>query len=721
MGVSRKEYISTFMAGLQVAFLLGGFFSLTTAVRVCDTEACNRLSTEIRSNMNTSVDPCDNFFQYACGGWIAAHPVPDGARRFSRLHVMYQELQDQLRELLEEPIKPTDNSGERAAKQHFQLCINETASGQNMVRFLSIVGNVGLWPMIRGSGTVTRTWQQIHDEYNWMTGKPSLYTITVYSNETGSTSNSLFLDQPESFFDVRLERKNADNVIKYVNFLVNVVSHFATVAGLPISEEKIRQDVQNVYDFRDKLEELRTKFLFRKRGPVMSIIETQQFLNNATAGVQQIDVSAAMQAAYRSVKDVTVTQDELIHVREPSYLQGLAQLLANTSEDIILNHINLHFVENHMIYTNAHLRHLLDEMYGSDDDRLTYCTNMPNIQVALSSMYVKKYFSAEKRAAAINITENIKTAVKNQASRTGWLSTTQLHSSFEKINKMNYIIGYVDAIVNDTQVEAYYAEYNMDGNYLQNILNYEGVEYSRLLRKLRHPTTDELKKRPQEWPIKVTSLYRTVPNQLEIAAGLLKWPMFDVNLPNVANYATTGVIIGHLLASMFDSVGFYLDQAENYTLPMNQPSDDAHYNRTACFELQYTNYVRNLINGTGKKYNHYNSFLTQTTYESFGLSVAKEAYDAQTSSEGSEFTKLPNLDEFNHEKQFFLAFAGSQCESICSSELYNILRQSAQTTNEVKVNSAVLNLPAFAETFNCPLESPMNPSNKCFILDPPRV
>ncbi|KAG7208970.1 hypothetical protein KM043_015139 [Ampulex compressa] len=718
MAVSRENHNLPFMAGVQIAFLFVGFFSLTAALRICNSELCTRMTDEIRSNMNTSIDPCDNFFQYACGGWIAAHPVRYGVKRFSQLNVINLELQAQLRALMEEPIKPTDNSGERAAKQHFQLCINETASGRDSVERLGyIVDIIGLWPMLRNPKSAVRAWQYLHDEYNRMTGKPSLYSITVYKNKTGSTVNSIFLDQPESIFDVRLDRKRTNNVRRYINFLVNVVNYFVTMSGSSTSEETIRQDVQNVYDFRDKLEKLRMTFLFRKRGPVMSINEAQQFLNNATAGVQQIDVFAAIQAVYRNVKDVTVTQDELIHVREPSYHQGLAQLLANTSEDIILNHINLHFVEKHMMYTDAHLRHLLDEMYGPQEDRLTYCANMPNIQVALSSMYVKKYFSPEKRAAALKIAENVKRAVKNQASRTGWLSTTQLHSSFEKINKMNYIIGYVDAIVNDTQVEAYYAEYNMEDNYFQNMLNYEGVEYSRLLRKLRHPMTDELKKRRQEWPITTSSLYRTVPNQLEIAAGLLKWPIFDINLPNVTNYAATGLIIGQHIAEMFDSIGFYVDHVGNYSLPTKHPLVDAHQNRTGCFELQYTDYVRSAINGTGKTYNHRRSFLTQTMHESFGLSAALEAYE----SEGDEHMILPIFADFFDRKQFFLAFAGSQCESIRSSDLHDILHGSVDTTNEVKVNFAVSNLPAFAETFNCPLESPMNPSNKCFILDPPRV
>ncbi|KAG7208968.1 hypothetical protein KM043_015137 [Ampulex compressa] len=722
MAVSRENYNLPFMAGVQVAFFLVGFSSLTTAVRVCDSEACHRLSAEIRSNIDTSVNPCDNFFQYACGGWIAKHPLPDGFKSFSRLSIMHEELQTILRELLEEPIKPTDNSAARAVKQQFQSCMDEaTRNRDSIIQLLNIVESLSLWPMIHTEGTITKTWQQIHDEFNQMTGRPSLYAVTVYTNKSGSTVKSIFLDQPEFIFDPRLERYTRKGVLKYVDFLTKVVKHFCGIAGTFIPDEVIRKDIEKVYGLRAKLDKLMTHNLRRSRGRAMSIKEAQQFLDNATQGVKQIDAFDAIQTAYRNVKDVTITPDEMIHVREPKYFQGLVQLLSNTPPNVIVNHIIIHFVEIHLVHTSTYHIRLLTELYGLDADRVTYCVNMPNIQIALSNMYIKNFFSAEKRAFAVEIVENVKKAITKQAARTDWFDAVAFNFSMKKVQKLNQVIGYKDAILNDTEVEAYYAEYNMGVDYLHNVLNYEGVEYRRLLRTLRYRSTNELMKRPQEWPISMMILYRSLYNRFELPAGLLRWPYFDIDLANNANYATTGTAAGLTLATMFDSIGYYFNQTGTYVHSISQASDKAHDDRIKCFEVQYNDYVRNIFTNTGRTYNDQNSFLLQTIYDSFGLSVAMEAYEDNIYPKGDEFKILPNLREFNDQKQFFLAFTAPHCETIRSNELYDMVQNGRHTTAELRVNFAVSNLAAFSDIFNCPPGSPMNPSNKCVIFDPPHM
>ncbi|KAG7208967.1 hypothetical protein KM043_015136 [Ampulex compressa] len=718
MEVSRENHNLPFMAGVQVVFLLVGFSSLTAALSVCNTEACHRLSAEIRSNINTSVDPCDNFFQYACGGWIAKHPLPDGFKRFSRLSIMHQELQTILRELLEEPIKPTDNSAARAVKQQFQSCMDEaTRNRDSIIQLLNIVESVSLWPMIHTEGTITKTWQQIHDEFNQMTGIPSLYAVTVYTKKFGSTVKSIFLDQPEFIFDPRLERYTREGVLRYIDFLIKVVKHFPCIAGTFIPDEVIRKDIEKVYDLRAKLDKLMTPNLFKNRGRKMSIKEAQLFLDNATHGVKQIDAFDAIQTAFRNVKDVTVTPDEMIHVREPNYFQGLVQILSDTSPNVIINHIIIHFVERHLRHTTTHHIRLLTELYGQDADRVTYCVNMPNIQVALSSMYIKNFFSAEKRASVVEIVENVKKAIAKQAARTDWLDIVAFNFSMKKIRKMDQVIGYKDAIWNDREVEAYYAEYNMGGNYLQNILNYEGVEYRRLLRTLRYRSTNELMKRPQERPINMASLYRSVYNRLELPAGLLRWPYFDIDLTTNANYATIGTAVGLTLATMFDSVGYYFNATGAYMPAVSQESDEAHYNHIKCFENQYNDYARKFLTDAGRTYHDQNSFLVQTMYDSFGLSVAMEAYENKIYSKGNKLDVLPDLEGFYYQEQFLLAFAAPYCETVNSDELYDMVQNGRHTTAELRVNFAVSNLEAFSNIFNCRPKSPMNPTNKCYIFE----
>uniref|UniRef100_A0AC34PXB3 Peptidase M13 N-terminal domain-containing protein n=1 Tax=Panagrolaimus sp. JU765 TaxID=591449 RepID=A0AC34PXB3_9BILA len=181
--------------------LLSGLL-LTLRVRtpdVCLSPSCIHTAAVILSSMNSSVDPCVDFYEYACGNWIKQHPIPDDAPSVSNFENLGQDLELALKELLEEkPISGIDGDAVQKAKQFYHLCLNESQISHSWRGvFDDVLKHFGGWPSLMPPGSSVNV--SIEKLYGMMVSKfrvDSLFKATVQPDDKNSEKHILLVDQP---------------------------------------------------------------------------------------------------------------------------------------------------------------------------------------------------------------------------------------------------------------------------------------------------------------------------------------------------------------------------------------------------------------------------------------------------------------------------------------------------------------------------------------------
>nr|XP_012141945.1 PREDICTED: neprilysin-11-like [Megachile rotundata] len=694
--------------------------------RICETTYCNEIARKILRNRNVEVDPCEDFYEHACGLWKEHNPIPDNEVEWSEDQIVMEKTHKRIRDALEERDDPMDISPVKMARKLYRSCMDEDAiEKRGITPIQEILDQTGGWPMAMPLSEWNSNkfpWQKIDKHYVRLIGNSAFYNIEYEVDQNNTKRYVLTLDQDTEY---PLSTKRDINKVFYDDdiyalSIYHIIQAFAQDKGYRLDRRQLAIDIAKMMYFEIDLlqiieigKEVHTASDNFER---MTIKELQEFYNKTgiTASTAKIDFLDLIRHAF-SLANISINASEPIIVYNPEFLQKLARLLANTPERVLVNYIQWNMVDKFLLYTTREMRDLKFNMSFSSYNISNYmprwqiCVFNMRMKNAISYMFVKQHISDNIVHEATKMVRKIKEELMHHIMQARWLPTSMKLILVEKMENLETQIGYPDWYKNDTAVTAYYENLTIGSDYFENMLKCAEDELIKSLKEFRGTVAKE---QWLDYPVTVNAFYTQTVNAILIPAAELQEPFFTPLLPDAINYGTTGFVIGHELSHSLDNEGIKFDK-DGYKVSWSSHNAAEEYEKkAACFVDQYDNYTLDIKDKSGHQIK-VDGQLTEdeNMADSIGIQIAYSAF--KTATKHKIQTRLPGLEHVSSDELFFLAFANSWCSSARPEYEADVVNSDEHSPPKFRIIGSLSNMAAFAKTFRCPRNSSMNPRHKC--------
>ncbi|GFT82831.1 neprilysin-1 [Nephila pilipes] len=677
------------------------------SLNICLTQECVKTAASLLNAMDQTSDPCDNFFQYACGTWNKLHMIPQDRSSISTFEVMADDLQVILKGLLEEPANSHDNSATIKAKTFYKSCISTVqieAIGDKPLR--DVVRELGGWPVSE------RDWEepewplehllgQLRGDYN----QGIIIEQWVGPDDKNSSVNVIQLDQMTFGLPSReyFLKESSDRERKaYLKLMVEVAILFGA------EREVAEIDMTDVLDLEIRLANASTPEADRHD---TGAIYNKMSLQELSEIVPEFDWVFYL----NTFLPTKVDDQEPVVVYALPYLQEMGQIISQANRRTIHNYALWRLIKHMLPFLDGEYSQKRTEFkkillgISAERERWSQCVDLVNkkMGMAVGALFIRDNFDPKSKETAQEMILNIREAFNELLEENAWMDKETREVARDKANAMNERIGYPDLLTNPVELSKEYEGLTIhDDLFLVNILNVFEFEAAKNLKKLRQPVN---KDRWTTEPAVVNAFYNPNKNDIVFPAGILQPLFYSHYFPKSLNYGGIGVVIGHEMTHGFDDKGRQFDKDGNLKQWWNEATVRRFRERAQCIIDQYSSYVLEDIglNINGK--------MTQgeNVADNGGLKQAYRAYKKWVKRHGEE-PLLPGLN-LTHDQLFFLNYAQIWCGSMRPEDALSKVRSSVHSPGPIRVLGPLSNSYDFARTYNCPPGSRMNPKKKCSV------
>jgi endothelin-converting enzyme/putative endopeptidase len=641
--------------------------------------------------MDRTVDPCVDFYKYACGGWMKNNPIPPDQPRWDVYAKLTEENMRYLWGILEEAAKLTPNRTplEQKIGDFFAACMDTGT--------VDAAGTKPLDPMLKQIAAM----RSVRDLAPVL-AKMHLITFGngfVFGSGSGQDyddSNSVItfitaggLGLPDRDYYLKTDPKSIETRAKY---LEHVQKTFELIGDPATQASANAQTVMRIETAMAKA----SLTLVDKRHPYK--LKHKLTLKQVKALTPSFDWD-------KYFAGIGLRNPGVINVTEPEFFKALQALL--TSEKVAdwttylrwhLGHaeapyLSKPFLEERFDFYSRYLRGV-PEM----PPRWKQCVRLVDDQLgeALGQEFVKKTFGPQIKDRTVDLTKRIETAMESEIKTLRWMGAETKKNALEKLHLVVNKVGYPDKWRDYSSVMVERADFA--GNVERATL----FETRRDLNKIGKPLDRT------EWgmtPPTVNAYYNPQMNDINFPAGVLQPPLFDAKMDDAPNYGNTGATIGHELTHGFDDEGRQFDGKGNLKDWWTKDDAAQFEQRTKCILDQYGKYI--VVDDL-----KINSKLTlgEDVADLGGTLLAYIAWKA-----AEEGKNLQPMDGLASDQRFFVGMA----QWACSNDRPEARRTQALTNphspNEYRINGVVSNMPEFARAFACKVGQPMVRTDACRI------
>ena len=628
------------------------------------------------ANLDHSVKPCEDFYRFANGGWIAAHPIPPEYASFGTPQVLRERNLEQLRTILEGAARA------RAAKGSNEQKIGDYYYSAMDTRTRDSAGLKPLGPWLKRI-------DDVKDRAGLLAAFAYLATYNVDSpfgigSETdlkdsqrviavASQSGLSLPDRDYYLKDDDKSKKIREEFVKHVAKTFELMSEDAAksaaearsvmeietrLAGASLTRIELRNPTNSYHPMTaEERKALTPNFAWDTYLPAAGL-----------AGVSTINI-----AQPKFFKEVDAMLGDVPVANWKTYLRW--RLVSFLSPMLSTPFEQESFEFNGGVLAGARVQAPLWK-------RAVTATST-RLGEAVGQLYAKQYFPPESKQRIKQLVANLRAALRDDLQRLTWISDTTRTAALAKLDALAEKIAYPDKWIDYSKMEV-----GRD-SYALNLLRAQHWSYQRDLDKVGKPVDRS------EWlapPQTINAGYNPFANEIIFPAAILQAPLFDARADDAVNYGAIGAIIGHELTHGFDDQGAQFDADGNFKRWWT-PEDYAKFQKlTQCVEDEYASFA--LADGT-----HLKGKLVkgEAIADLGGLKLAWLAY--QKSLAGKPHPA--DIDGFTAEQRFFLSF-GQAWKTVARPEA-----ELLQTNTDphplprFRLNGTVANMPEFFKAFGC--------------------
>ncbi|XP_063063489.1 phosphate-regulating neutral endopeptidase PHEX [Engraulis encrasicolus] len=685
----------------------------------CLTPQCIEAAGSVLSKMDQSASPCDDFFQYACGGWIKDNPIPEDSSSYGIYPWLRQNVDIKLKELLEKPVDAGDIEAVQKAKVLYRSCMNEgLLEKEDISPLLKVLKQPEFrWPVLGdalGSSwrwdpaqfDMLQTLAQIRTQHS----KSVLVRFYVSPDDKSSSKYIIKLDQATLTLPSREDYiTNNTESQRYREALLSLMVDMAVMLGA--NQQTAEVQMRRVLDFEIKVAQIMIPFENRTSENMYNRYSLSRWQRTVPEFNWMSFIKASIDT--KQHPDLSISSSEPVIVRAPQYFKDLFKLINATEPRTVANYVMWRAVLSRVSTLSRRFlyRYLDFERVISGTTSLTprwdKCVNyVENTLIyATGRLFVDKHFQEDKKHMMEELIDGIRWAFIDMLQKENdWMDGDTKKKAIDKAHAVLPKVGYPEFILNDTYInedikQLSFSETDYFGNVMQTLKLIAQSDIGWLRKPV--PRT--------EWftnPTTVNAFYSSFTNQIRFPAGELQKPFFwGLGYPRSLSYGAIGVIVGHELTHGFDNNGRKYDKDGNLDHWWSNASVTNFNDKTQCMVEQYNNYhwKEAGLNIRGKR------TLAENIADNGGIREAFRAYRRWIDKErsGAEEPLLPGVGLTNNQL-FFISYAHVRCNAYRPEAARDQVQSGAHSPPEFRVVGAMSNFEEFSKAFSCPATSIMN-------------
>ena len=626
------------------------------------------------SHFDNSVSPAEDFYQYACGGWMAANPLTPEYARYGIFDQLDKENQDKLKVLIDELNSKPQEEGSVGDKISTLYAQGLDMDKRNADGAAPVMEQLAAIKAISDMDELSAVTARMHME----TSSP-FFSVYIGADEKNSTMNLLqFYQGGISMGDRDYYLLDDEASVKMRNAYKNYINTLFTLAGYSADEAAKAADA--VMKFETGIAEtsvdrntLRDVHLNYNKMSLKDFVRKYDFLN--------WDIF---------FKEIGLKSSTELNAGQVSFFKGLTKLVKKTSLEDLKAYLSfklLNSASNYLSddFVNANFEFFGKTVQGREELQPLWKRSLAvvnrSLAEAFGQMYVEKYFPASSKEKMLEMVANLQTALGERIDALEWMSDETKAKAQEKLGTFIVKVGYPDTWKDYTSLEI------KDDSYWANICRANLFSHYEMMKDEGKPVDRT------QWgmsPQTVNAYYNPTTNEICFPAAILQPPFFNPDADDAVNYGGIGVVIGHEMTHGFDDQGRNYDKDGNISAWWTKEDEEKFNAKAQVLVDQYDKIiVLDDLHADGRY------TLGENIADQGGLLISYQAY--MNTLKGKE--RPADIDGFTHEQRFYLGYANLWAQNVRPQEIIRRTKTDVHSLGKWRVNGALRNIDGFYEAF----------------------
>ena len=644
--------------------------------------------------IDKSVDPCTDFYQYACGNWNKANPIPADQVRWGR----FNELADRNNYLLYQDLKAAADAPKSPLQKkygdYFAGCMNED--------HINELGAKPIEPLLHaidGLDDKTKI-AALNVETMKRFGQAELFYVGVQQDQkdsskqiAGTGQGGLTLPDREYYLaDDARSQKIREQYVEHVEKMFTLLGD---------SPDKAKSEAADVMRIETAL----------AKGSMSRVELRDPAKRYHIMTVEELDKLSPDYNWRKYLDGIGLPEVKTLNVASPGYVKAVNEQLQAENLPAVKSYLRWHalhsaapalskpFAEENFHFFNQTLQGQKEEQ-----PRWKRCTRATDqaLGEAVGQEWVRQNFPPDAKQNMEKLVHALETALAQDISQLPWMSPETKVQAKEKLDAIRDKIGYPEKWRDYSKLDV------SRNNYLGNLEQNAIFERDRNYAKYGKPVDEK------EWgmtPPTVNAYYNPPQNDINFPAGILQPPFFDNSMDPAVNFGGIGVVIGHEMTHGFDDQGSKYDKNGNVRAWWT-PEDKAKFNeRTECEAKEYSGFQV----APGQNLNGHLT-LGENTADNGGIRIAYQALMNTLAKQGTaaepDYTD-GKRDGYTPQQRFFISFGQIWCQNATEQSARVLAKTDPHSSGEWRVKGTVQNFDEFGKAFGCKVGQPMMPEHSC--------